>query len=57
MSILLSTPWLVGLGIFILAAILAALVTLASVWGDRKVSEERANDPERLRQPRRRVRR
>ena len=36
---------------------LAALVTLASVWGDRKISEERANDPERLRQPRRRVRR
>ena len=56
-TVLLSTPWLVGVGIFIVAALLAAGVTLVSAWGDKKISQERANDPERLRQPRRRARR
>lgn len=56
-SLWVSTGWIVGIVIFIIAAIATGVITLATVWGDKRVSEERQSDPERLRQPRRRARR
>jgi len=56
-SVWVSTAWLVVIGIFVVFALGTGAVTLLTVWGDRKVSEERQHDMSRLDQPRRRARR
>lgn len=56
-SLWVSTAWVVGIVIFILVALAVAGITLAMVWGDKRVSDERQSDPGRLQQPRRRARR
>jgi hypothetical protein len=56
-TVWLSTGWYIAIAIFIVVALGGAAFHFLTYYGDKKISDERANDPERLRQPRRRARR
>ena len=56
-SVWVSTAWLVVIGIFVVFALGTGAVTLLTVFGDKKLSDDVQSDTGRLEQPRRRTRR